>query len=64
MFRLAHRVAECVRKNLMTFFCNNIDSGRKVAGVNAVKQKRRDFVLACYWNSVMLTQSCDALKQK
>jgi hypothetical protein len=32
--------------------------------VNAGKQKRRDFVLAFYRNSVMLTQSCGPLKQK
>ena len=64
MLRLAHRIAKCVRKDCATFLSNDIDGGREVAGVNAVKQKRRDFVLAFYWNSVMLTQSVDALKQK
>jgi len=59
-----HRIAKCVRKDRATFLSNQIDGGREVAGVNAVKQKRRDFVLGFYWNDVMLTQSCGALKQK
>jgi hypothetical protein len=64
MFGLAHRVAQCVRKDRVTFLGNKIDGRREVAGVNAVKQKRRDFVLAFYRNDVMLTQSRGALKQK
>ena len=64
MLRLAYCIAKCVRKDCATSLSNQIDGGRKVAGVNAVKQKRRDFVLGLYWNSVMLTQTCDALKQK
>ena len=64
MLRLAHRIAKCVRKDCATFLSNQIDGGREVAGLNAVKQKSRDFVLAFYRNSVMLTQSCGALKQK
>src|SRR5258706_14551635 len=64
MLRLAHGIAKCVRKDCATFLSNQVDGGREVASVNAVKQKRRDFVLAFYWNSVMLTQSCGPLKQK
>jgi hypothetical protein len=64
MLRLAHRIANCVRKDGATFLSNQVDGGREVAGVNAFKQKSRDFVLALYWNNVMLTQSGDALKQK
>ena len=64
MLRLAHRIAKCVRKDCATFLSNGIDSGREVAGLNAIKQKRGDLVLAFYRNDVMLTQSCGALKQR
>ena len=64
LFWFAHGIAKRVRKDRLTLLSDKIDGGREVAGMNAVKQKRRDFVLACYWNSVMLTQSRDALKHK
>jgi len=62
MLWLAYRIAQCVRKDRSTFLRNNINSGREVAGLNAIKQKRRDLVLAFSRNGVMLTQSGDALK--